>query len=210
MTLNPPFYSKLLNKHSTHPSPAARIYSPFGALLAQQSIFCPHDAVDGSGLAEKAANFADSRRSALACLRSWPWHDSTNAQPGLPKTSPPKQELEGHGPPARSAFTPKFAWIPFSGVGKRLSQNKRPAQTISLQGLESPQSLAVTCARSEVWIQDSAHPPQLYLIVCPLVGKLDWIDKAWTPSFGKDGLVGVWQRRMVWMRIHRESRGLRR
>ena len=41
MTLNPPFYSKLLNKHSTHPSPAARIYSPFGALLTQQSIFAP-------------------------------------------------------------------------------------------------------------------------------------------------------------------------
>ena len=131
-------------------------------------------------------------------------------RPGLPKTSPPKQELEGHGPPARPAFTPKFAWIPFSGVGKRLSQNKRPAQTISLQGLESPQSLAVPCARSEVWIRDSAHRPQLYLIVCPLVGKVDWIDKAGTPSFGKEGLVGVWQRRMVWMRTHWESRILRR
>ena len=39
--MNPPFYSKLLNKPSTHPSPAARIYSPFGALLTQQSIFAP-------------------------------------------------------------------------------------------------------------------------------------------------------------------------
>ena len=124
----------------------------------------------------------------------WPARDrgpDTTPQtrsPGLPKTSPPKQELEGHGPPARSAFTPKFAWIPFSGVGKRYSQNKRPAQTISLQGLESPQSLAVTCARSEVWIRDRQRPSTAIVFDClPARGK-SWLVRQILNTF-------VWERR---------------
>ena len=162
--------------------------------------------MDGSGLAEKAVNFADSRRSALACLRSWPWHDSTNAQARPPQNFTPEAGIGGTRSTCSPSVYPQICLNTFFRGGLA----SKPTQTISLQGLESPQSLAVPCARSEVWIRDSAHRPQLYLIVCPIVGKVDWIDKGRTPSFGKEGLVGVWQRRIVWMRTHWESRILRR
>ena len=168
--------------------------------------------MDGSGLAEKAANFADSRRSALACPRSWPWHDSTNAQPRPPQNFTPEAGIGGTRSTCSLSVYPQICLNTFFRGGQAFeSKQKTCANYFSSRPWIPAVSGSHMCS---IWgldpRLDSAHRPQLYLIVCPLVGKLDWIDKAWTPSFGKDGLVGVWQRRMVWMRIHRESRGLRR
>ena len=141
-------------------------------------------------MAENGANFADSCQSSIPTqiVALTRLHQRCLA----PKTSPPKQELEGHGP-AGPTFNPKFAYKTFFRGGqeieleqerKTLSSRAHQTKQAYLQNLDPRLLSGSDMCVLNLRFGSKTVAIDRNLIVCPLVGKTG---QSWSMSVCERG-----------------------